>query len=193
MAAMKKAGRRARPRRAGTGAAALLCGALVSTALGGIDAASGERTEYQVKAAFLMNFTKFVEWPAAAFQDAGSPLTICILGEDPFGASLDQAVEGETAGGRKVAVQRIRRVPGPKTCQVLFITKSEKSVPETIETAGPGVLTVGESDRFLEDGGIIAFVLQARHVRFDINLRVALRASLVLSARLLNVARTVLR
>lgn len=147
-------------------------------------------SEYQVKAAFLLNFTKFVEWPAAAFAAANSPLAICILGDDPFGEVLDQLVEGEEVNGRKLVAHRIQQPPAPKACQELFVN-SEKDVPGIIAAAGPGVLTVGDGDSFLRDGGIIAFVIENRHVRFDINQRAASNASLSLSARLLSVARSV--
>ncbi|HXS97354.1 MAG TPA: YfiR family protein [Candidatus Limnocylindrales bacterium] len=152
-----------------------------------------EPSEYKVKAAFLMNFTKFVEWPPSAFADSSSPLTICVIGDDPFGSDLDQAVEGETAGGRRLAVQRMRRTPAPKTCQVLFIPRNEKGTAELLQAAGPGVLTVGDRDNFLSEGGMVTFVLHARHVRFDINLPAASKAGLTISARLLAVARAVLR
>jgi hypothetical protein len=149
-----------------------------------------QASEYQVKAAFLLNFTKFVAWPAAAFADANSPLAICILGNDPFGSVLDQLVEGEEVNGKKLVVRRIQQPPAPKVCQELFIN-SQKDVPAIIAELGPGVLTVGDRDGFLREGGIIAFVIENRHVRFDINQRAASNASLSLSARLLSVARSV--
>ena len=149
------------------------------------------KLEYEVKAAFLLNFTKFVEWPAAAFEKPDSPLTVCILGDDPFGRTLDQLVEGERVNGRKLAVERIRRHPRPKSCQVLFVARSEKEVPAILSEIGPGVLTVGDREGFLREGGIIAFVIEGRHVRFDINQRAASGASLTISSRLLNVARSV--
>ena len=147
--------------------------------------------ESEVKAAFLLNFTRFVDWPPSAFESATSPLTICILGDDPFGVTLDQLVEGEVAEGRKLAVARIHRLPAPGKCQVLFVAKSEKEVPSTMADIGPGVLTVSDRDRFLNEGGIIAFVVEAGHVRFDISQRAAMKSSLALNARLLRVARSV--
>src|ERR1700733_13892466 len=75
--------------------------------------AADESLEYQVKAAFLLNFTKFVEWPAMAFKSAESPISICILGNDPFGSALDKVVAGEVVNGRKVTAQRIKRAPSP--------------------------------------------------------------------------------
>jgi len=154
-------------------------------------AAEGPVSEHQVKAAFLLNFTRFVDWPASAFESPASSLTICILGDDPFGGALDQVVEGESVNGRKVEVQRMRRTPAPKSCQVLFVSRSEKDIPATLAAAGPGVLTVGDRDGFLRDGGVIAFVVEDRRVRFDVSLRAAQRGSLSISSRLLNVARSV--
>ena len=151
----------------------------------------GPRPEYEVKAVFLLNFTRFITWPPAAFQDSGGVFRICVLGEDPFQNVLDQVVEGESVGRRRIVVARVNRAPGPKLCQVLFIGKGEKDVSGILERVGPGVLTVGEDSGFLREGGIINFALDGRHVRFDINQRAAASASLTISARLLNVARTV--
>src|SRR5689334_7219765 len=100
--------------------AALALGLSLLAPAGGF-AADAPPLEYQVKAAFLLNFTKFVEWPASAFADGRSPLNICVLGEDPFGAALDQMVRGEAVNGRPLAVRRMRRAPEPKSCQVLYV------------------------------------------------------------------------
>ena len=104
--------------------------------------------EYKVKAAFLLNFTKFVTWPPAAFEQEQSPISICVLGDDPFGRALDQIVDGEAVNGRKVVIERLRRAPPPKTCQVMYVSKSEKDVRSAVASAGPGVLTVGEGADF---------------------------------------------
>jgi hypothetical protein len=154
-------------------------------------AATEEAVEYQVKAAFLLNFTKFVVWPEAAFADAGSPLRICVLGDDPFDGTLSQIVEGEAVGGRKLVVERLRRPPAPQYCQVLFVSRTEEDSLGTIPDAGSGVLTVGEGEQFLRHGGIIAFAIVNRRVRFDIDHAAAARAKLQLSSRLLSVARSV--
>jgi hypothetical protein len=144
----------------------------------------GEAIEYQVKAAYLLNFIRFTEWPSNAFMDAESPFTICVLGEDPFGSTLDQILSGETVNGRKVQAKRIKNAPGSGACQVLYIAEPAKNPPPV----GPGVLTVGEGQGFVKEGGIIAFVLDNRRVRFGINQTAAAGAGLKLSARLLNVA-----
>ena len=147
--------------------------------------------EYQVKAAFLLNFTKFIDWPAASFANPDSPIAICILGKDPFGPVLDEIVQGETVNARKVTVQRISQPAGPQTCQVVFVSEPDKDISKTLSGLGRGVLTVGEGDRFLRDGGMVALVVDNRRVRFDINQTAATGAGLGLSARLLSVARAV--
>jgi hypothetical protein len=125
-----------------------------------------------------------------AFPSPDAPLSICILGDDPFGASLDQIAGGEVVNGRKVAIQRIKNEPLPKSCSVLFIAGngSESVFPEDL---GPGVLTVGEGDQFIRNGGMISFVIENRRVRFDVNRTVAANAGFKISSRLLSVARTV--
>jgi YfiR/HmsC-like len=153
--------------------------------------AADERLEYQVKAAFLLNFTKFIEWPASAFDTSDSPIVICILGDDPFGNTLDQIVAGEVVAGRKISVQRIKRPPPLKSCQVLFVGRLEKEVLKSLPDVGPGVLTIGEGENFVHDGGMIAFVVENRRVRFGINETAAESAGLKLSSKLLSVAKSV--
>jgi YfiR/HmsC-like len=147
--------------------------------------------EYQVKAAFLLNFTKFIDWPPTAFAETDSPMSICILGKDPFGRVLDDIVQGEVVKSRKVNVQRLSQSPAPKSCQVVFIDSAEKDLPKTLNSLGHGVLTVGEGEKFIREGGMVAFVIEDRHVRFHINQTVALNAELRLSSKLLRVARSV--
>lgn len=146
-------------------------------------------SENQVKAAFLLNFTKFIEWPPGP-AGADAPMTICVLGEDPFGPLLTQMGEGETVNGRPIAIQRSRR-DIPKNCQILYVGKGEKAIPEILSGTGREVLTVGDGEGFLREGGIIAFVLENHHVRFMINLAAARNSALKFSSKLLNVAKTV--
>ena len=154
-------------------------------------AADDQSLEYQVKAAFLLNFTKFTEWPSSVFPDANSPFTICILGVDPFGSSLEQIIRGEAVGGHRMAIQRVKRGSRPQGCQVLFISKIERETGTVLAGLGSGVLTVGEGDGFLQDGGMISFIIENRRTRFDVNPTTAENAGLKLSSRLLSVARSV--
>lgn len=150
-----------------------------------------QTVEYQVKAAFLLNFAKFVEWPANRFATPDSPFVICVLGKDPFGQALDNVVQGETVNSHKLVVERIGKPPAPGMCGVVFVGSGEKDLPELLGGLGPGVLTVGEGDRFLGNGGMIAMVVENRRVRFDINQAATAKAGLNLSSRLLTVAREV--
>jgi hypothetical protein len=150
-------------------------------------------TEYQLKAVFLMNFAKFVEWPTTAFRSAQSPVTICVLGEDPFGHDLDDVVRGQVAGDRTLAVKRLAQVQREDNCHVLFVSAAEKARTER----GLGVLrntptlTVGEGDDFAAAGGMIGLLIEDNKVRFDINLDAAERAGLKISSKLLKLAKNV--
>ena len=156
----------------------------------GLEAAAQPPSEYQVKAAFLLNFTKFIDWPESSFSSPDTPISICILGDDPFGAGLDRIVEGETVNSRRITIQRVHRLPLPG-CHVLFIGQDEKDIPRTVAGLRPGILTVGEGERFLRQGGMIAFVIDSRRVRFDVNQPAAANAGLQISSKLLSVARNV--
>ncbi len=144
--------------------------------------------EYEVKAAFLLNFTRFIDWPPGA--PPGAPFNLCILGNDPFDGMLDRIMSGESVNGRKLVVRRLGDEP-PSACQLVFTEANPKKVSGVISGLGPGVLTVGEGDAFLKEGGMIAFVLDNRHVRFEINHGAASKAELRISSRLLSVARSV--
>jgi hypothetical protein len=150
--------------------------------------------EYQVKAAFLFNFTKFVEWPATVFPTSDARLQICILGEDPFGRDFEQSIVEKLVQGRRIEVAHPSGVPQARTCQILFISGSEKRRVRDIlqELKGASILTVGDTPTFIQTGGIINFVVDQDRVRFEINMEAAELAHLKLSARLLNVAKLVL-
>lgn len=173
-----------------TSALALL---LLVAAVAPIGADARSDLEYQVKAAFLFNFAKFVEWPADAFAKPQDPVAICILGKDPFGTSLDSVVRGETVSGRPLVVRRMRQALEARGCQVVFLPRSERGRQDEVLSAveGASILTVGEDDGFLTDGGIIRFVLEENRVRFEINLAAAEANGVKLSSRLLRLARSV--
>lgn len=147
--------------------------------------------EYELKAAFLYNFVKFVDWPPEAFAGEKSPLTICVYGKDPFGKSLDGAVQGERLGERSLLVQRPEALEELRGCHVLFVGRSERQrLPEVLgQVEGTPVLTVGDTDGFLRAGGIINFVLEDNKVRFLINVDAAERSRLRLSSKLLRLAK----
>ncbi len=140
--------------------------------------------EYQVKAAYLYNFVKFVEWPAGA---ADGTLTICTAGRNPFGSALDDIVRGESIDGRAIAA---RVVAAPQAgCHVLFVPRDAPTVEYLRGARGAPVLTVGESTDFIAQGGIINFVRDAGMIRFEIDQGAATRVGLHISSRLLRLAR----
>jgi hypothetical protein len=148
-------------------------------------------SEYEVKAGFLLNFLRFVEWPPPPAGQPKEPFSLCIIGDDPFRDILDRMVQGETVNGRAVEIRRLQRWQAP--CHLLFVSASERDVFRILGQSGEGVLTVGEASGFLRDGGMISFVVDDRRVRFDINLKAASAASVKISSRLLSVARTIQR
>jgi hypothetical protein len=149
--------------------------------------------EYQIKAAFLYNFAKFVEWPSGAFEDSSSPLVIGILGDDPFGSSLDQVTKGKTVDGRRITIKRFPRIREVESCQILFVCSSESSrLARAIESVkSAGVLTVSDIDRFAQRGGIVGFTMDDNKVGFEINVNSAQKANLKISSKLLKLARVV--
>lgn len=151
-------------------------------------------TEYEVKAAYLYNLGKFVEWPAKTATVA-DPFSICVLGRDPFGATLDTLIASETINGKSIIVKRLPKPQDAVSCHILFISSSEeKSLKEILSTLDKAnVLTVSDIPQFARRGGMIAFVLEANRVRFEINLTSAERAGLTLSSQLLKVAISVRR
>lgn len=145
---------------------------------------AGEGLEYQVKAAFLFNFLKFVEWPAPANDSAW---VIGILGHDPFQGVLEDTVRGKIVSGRRVEVRRYARPAEVKDCNILFIGRGDSERMAT--PLQPGMLTVGESPGFLKSGGIVNFYLDDNRVHFEIRPEVAHAAGLRVSSQLLKLGR----
>ena len=145
-------------------------------------------SEYEVKAAYLYDFGKFVAWPAKVAASDDFP--ICVLGQDPFGPTFDATIAGETINGKKVVVNRITKPQDALSCRILFISGSEESqLKEILATLDKtSVLTVSDISQFTRRGGMIQFVIDANRVRFEVNVTTAERAGLTLSSQLLKVA-----
>jgi hypothetical protein len=150
-------------------------------------------TEYEVKAAFLYNFAKFVEWPEATWASATDSFVICIIGNDPFGPDIQNEWRTQTVQEHKILIQHIPSVEEARACQILFVAASEQSRAETIlqQLKHPPILTVGDDARFVSKGGMISFVLEKRRVRFHVNTVAAEAAGLKISSQLLKLAKTV--
>ena len=151
--------------------------------------------EYQVKAAFLYNFAKFVEWPPGTFANPTDPIGICIAGMNPFGSTLDAMVRGKKIGERIFAVRRIPDAQLAKGCQILFVGSTEwKRVRPLLDALkGEAILTVGETDDFTAAGGMIAFQLAGPRVRIQIDIETAEHSGLKISSKLLSLADIVKR
>ena len=147
-------------------------------------------TEYQVKAALLLNFVRYSDWPATAFANPGSPYVVGVAGRDPFGKDLEKAFERKTVKGRPVVLKRVSGEQEMRACHLLFVSSSERRRSRELldRLAGAPVLTVGDFPDFLDYGGMINFLIKDGSVRFEINLGPARRARLKLDANLLKVA-----
>ena len=146
-------------------------------------------TENEVKSAYLYNFGKFVEWPTKA-TSVGEFFTICVLGDDAFGSTLETTIARESINGKEVMVKRVAKSQDAMSCRILFISSSQQSRLKEIltELENTSVLTVSDMPEFTRRGGMIQFVVEANKVRFEVNLTSAERTGLTLSSQLLKVA-----
>jgi hypothetical protein len=149
--------------------------------------------EYKVKAAFLYNFPKFVEWPPHAFKGPADPIVIGVLGRNPFRDALTDALAGKTINGRPFQVREIAEASQAAGCQMLFVASSERRrIADLLkENNITGVLTIGETANFVEEGGVVNFLIEGGNVRLQINLEAARRQQLRISAKLLSLAEIV--
>jgi hypothetical protein len=149
--------------------------------------------EYQVKAAYIYNFGKFVKWPASSAVNQGNSFTICVLGDDPFGSVLQSTLAGESVDGMTVTIKRIPKPEDASGCRILSLGATEESHLRQILAAlgQTPVLTVSDIPDFSKRGGMIQFVMEGSRVRFEINRTSAESAGLILPSELLKVAAAV--
>jgi len=149
--------------------------------------------EYQLKAVFLFNFAQFVHWPPPDLTEPQAPLVIGVLGDDPFGPALDNAVRGEQVNNHPLVIQRYRRVEDIGDCHILFISQSEAGHLDQIfsRLKGRSILTVGDADQFTRRGGMVRFITEKSRIRLRINLEVARACNLSISSKLLRPAEIV--
>lgn len=158
-----------------------------------ISAQDAQSVEYQVKAAFLLNFARFVTWPADAFPNEKSPITFCVFRYDPFGTALDDVLREKSINNRGATARRINELTEVKACQLVFISeREEKRLPEILNAAkGASTLLVGDGADFAQRGGAIQFFLENNKLRFAINVDAIQGARLQASSKLLALARIV--
>jgi hypothetical protein len=141
--------------------------------------------EYELKAAFLFNIAKFVEWPAGAFADATSPIVVCIAGPDPFGTRIDRMLSGQSVNARTFRVARHEQASAAQGCHIVFTT-------ETPTPSGNALsLTVGDSKDFCTKGGMVGLRVEGERLVFETNLAALRRSGIKISAQLLKLARIV--
>jgi len=151
-------------------------------------------SEYQVKAAYMYNFAKFAEWPASAFTGTADPIRLCVLNDPPFYSQLVLIVKDKTIAGRAVLAVPVQNGLQARGCHMLFIDSSQtgEAVHLLESLQGSTVLTVGETESFVDQGGIIGFVMQSGQVHFQVNHKIATQSGIRLSSRLLIVAKRVI-
>lgn len=156
--------------------------------------AQSQASEYHVKAAFLFHFVQLVDWPAGSLGNDANAVTVCTVGEDPFQGDLEATLAGQSLGARSFRIRHLKSADDFQGCQVLFVSKRDAlRLSRLLAVLKDGsVLTVGESDGFVEQGGMIGFLLVDNKVRFEINLQAAERAHLKISSRLLLLAESVI-
>ncbi len=149
--------------------------------------------EHELKAAYLFHFTKFVEWPAAAFAGPDAPLCLGVLGDVAVATALEKVANGQKVAGRKLVAKRVAKLDEIKGCHLLYVGPLDKKAwEETLAAlAGQSILIVGESEEFTRRGGVIRFYPEKESIRFEINPDAAGRAKLKISAQLLKLARIV--
>lgn len=167
-----------------------LAAILATLAVASAAKAQDRSLEYAVKAAYLQKFAPFVAWPPSAFASPSSPFAVCVLGRDPFGANLDQAVTGQSIFGHPMVVRRLNHVDGASGCHILYLGASRgQSAPDALRAVrGAPTLTVADGD---SAGAIIQFVLKGSRVRFDIDVGAAAANRLTISSKLLSLATSV--
>lgn len=153
-------------------------------------AGAAESVEYAVKAAYLYKFGLYVEWPNNAFASPASPVNLCVAGDDPFGPTLDEAVRGQSIGGRTIAIRRLKTVTRDSACHILYVGSTDAARSGQIIEAvrGSGVLTVSDGRPPGGAAPVINFVIKDNRVRFDINEEAAAQNGLAISSKLLSLA-----
>jgi len=167
--------------------------AMLLASLCGIAWTAPPPTEYQVKAAYLFNFGQFVEWPVAAWDSPQAPFAICIVGEDPFGSTIDEVVRGESIKGHQLVIRRFTASDAISGCNILFMGRSEASNVERIldSLRGHSILTVTDSAGTESRDAVIVLVTENNRVRMRINVAAARANNLVISSKLLRPAEVV--
>jgi hypothetical protein len=151
------------------------------------------QSEYQVKAAYLYNFLKFIEWPPEAFKSESAPFVVGIMGDNSFSETIEQTIKGKSIKGRQLEVKRLKWGQGLRICHILYVSSYEqRHLAQILQiTKGASILTIGEMDQFTEQGGIINLTMEENKVYFEINLGAAEQSQIKISSKLLALAKNI--
>lgn len=146
--------------------------------------------EYQIKAAFLFNFAKFVKWPESALPEAATSIAVCVLSDEDVARTIEETIGGKTVRDKRVVVTRLTTAEPDASCQMLFVSGDQAAKADKFfgTLAEASVLTVGETEDFAARGGVMNFRMETNKIRFDVNADAAKRAHLELSSQLLKLA-----
>ncbi|MFC1569371.1 YfiR family protein [bacterium] len=150
-------------------------------------------TEYQIKAKYLYNFARFVDWPEESFQNPDSPFVIGIIGNDPYGIDLEKTIEGKQIKNRKFMIRHYQNLENLSSCHILFIGVDNRSRRSQIfnKIKNKSILTVGDENNFAKDGGMINFIIKEKRIRFKINRDAVKQSGLKMSTNLFKMAEIV--
>ena len=155
-------------------------------------AAAQPSLEYDVKAALLLNFARFIEWPVGAFSNERAPITVCVFRSNPFGGTLERVLQGETIHDRRLTTRVVSGEADSESCHLLFVPEGvEARAGALLRHRGSHAVTVGESSRFETMGGAVTLVLDAGRIRFNVNLEPIEARGVRVSARMLKLANRV--
>lgn len=163
---------------------------IISSTMFPLSQAAPAAQEYQIKAVFLFNFVSFVTWPSSSFKQDTDPFRICILGDDPFGVVLNVTVENHAVDGRDLKILRLKEVAATRNCQILFVSSSEQTLQKDILKVIKNlpILTVGDTEDFIESGGMVKFFSRSNKIRLEINPDALEAVGLKANANLLNLS-----
>lgn len=166
-----------------------LLGALLAAFSSTVSAQQEASGEYDIKAVFLYNFTRFVAWPSHTFTTRDEPFVIGILGEDPFQSLMEKIVAGEKVEGRQIVIRRYAHINEVRNCHILYISNKESRRMKDIVSSlkNRQILTVSDMPGFAVKGGMISFVVRDKKIKLEINPSVARTAGLSISSKLLRI------
>ena len=150
--------------------------------------AAPQPTEYELKAVYLFHFTEFVSWPEASYPSLNAPFVIGIVGNDPFGTTLDEVIRNESVGAHPIVVRHVEDLASERGCRILFVSHGYEDQLHPRQLGNAPILTVGESQAFAQDGGMVEFVTERNRIHLRIDLASARAHGLGVSAKLLRVA-----